>query len=160
MIYFFSAVVVTYLFWIVLSGHYTAVLLAIGGVSALAVVTIASRMAVIDKEGYPIYLLLRAGWYWPWLIWQIIKSGLNVSRIILSRSLPISPTLINVKANQKTVVGIVTYANSITLTPGTISVEIENNDITVHALTQDGALDLTGGEMDRMVTKFEGLSSA
>jgi|TARA_B110000263_G_C15312296_1_gene514419 multicomponent Na+:H+ antiporter subunit E len=159
-IYFFSAVVVTYLFWIVLSGHYTAVLLAIGGVSALAVVTIASRMAVIDKEGYPIYLLLRAGWYWPWLIWQIIKSGLNVSRIILSRSLPISPTLINVKANQKTVVGIVTYANSITLTPGTISVEIENNDITVHALTQDGALDLTGGEMDRMVTKFEGLSSA
>jgi len=78
----------------------------------------------------------------------------------LSRSLPISPTLINVKANQKTVVGIVTYANSITLTPGTISVEIENNDITVHALTQDGALDLTGGEMDRMVTKFEGLSSA
>jgi len=63
-IYFFSAVVVTYLFWIVLSGHYTAVLLAIGGVSALAVVTIASRMAVIDKEGYPIYLLLRAGWYY------------------------------------------------------------------------------------------------
>ena len=160
MIYFFSAVVVTYLFWIVLSGHYTAVLLAIGGVSSLAVVTIASRMAVIDREGYPIYLLLRAGWYWPWLIWQIIKSGLNVSRIILSRSLPISPTLINVKANQKTVVGIVTYANSITLTPGTISVEIENNDITVHALTQDGALDLAGGEIDRMVTKFEGLSSA
>ena len=160
MIYFFSAVVVTYLFWIILSGHYTVVLMIIGAISSISVVIIASRMAAIDKEGHPIYLLIRAGWYWPWLIWQIIKSGLNVSRIILSRSLPISPTLINVKANQKTVVGIVTYANSITLTPGTISVEIEDRDITVHAITLEGALDVQSGEMDRMVVKFEGRSSA
>ena len=64
--------------------------------------------------------------------------------------------MINVKASQKTVVGVVTYANSITLTPGTVSVEVEGNEITVHAITRDGAIDVAGGDMDRMVTRFEG----
>lgn len=157
--YFASAVGVAYAFWLVLSGHFTPTLMIIGAVSSVAVVALASRMAVIDHEGHPIYLLGRATWYWPWLIWQIVKSGLGVSRIILSPSLPISPTLINVKASQKTVVGVVTYANSITLTPGTVSVEVEDNEITVHALTREGADDVAGGDMDRMVTKFEGGAS-
>ena len=160
MLYFTSAVVVTYVFWLVLSGHFTPTLMIIGAVSSVAVVALASRMAVIDREGHPIYLLVRATWYWPWLIWQIVKSGIDVSRIILSPSLPISPTLINVTASQKSVVGIVTYANSITLTPGTVSVEVEDDEITVHALTREGAMDLAVGEMDRMVARFDGGASA
>ena len=156
MLYFVSAVVASYIFWLVLSGHFTPILLIIGAVSSVAVVALASRMAVIDREGHPIYLLGRAMWYWPWLTWQIVKTGLGVSRIIVSPSLPISPTLINVKASQKSAVGIVTYANSITLTPGTISVEVEDDEITVHAITHDGATDLANGDMDRMVTRFEG----
>ena len=67
-------------------------MMIIGAVSSVAVVALASRMAVLDREGHPIYLLVRATWYWPWLIWQIIKSGIDVSKIILSPSLPISPT--------------------------------------------------------------------
>ena len=156
MLYFVSAVVVTYAFWLVLSGHFTPTLMIIGAVSSVAVVALASRMAIIDREGHPIYLLVRATWYWPWLLWQIIKSGIDVSRIIFTPSLPIIPTLINVKATQKSVVGVVTYANSITLTPGTVSVELEDNEITVHAITHDGAMELAGGDMDRMVTRFEG----
>ena len=159
MLYFASAVAVFYAFWLVLSGHFTTSLMIIGAVASVAVVALASRMAVIDREGQPIYLLARAAWYWPWLIWQMIKSGINVSRIILSPSLPISPTLINVKASQRTVVGVVTYANSITLTPGTVSVELEDDEITVHAITREGAMDVAGGEMDRMVTRFEGRAS-
>ncbi len=156
MLYFASSVVVSYIFWLVLSGHYTPTLMIIGAVSSVAVVALSSRMAVIDREGHPIYLLVRASWYWPWLVWQIIKSGVDVSRIILSPSLPISPTLINVKATQKSVVGVVTYANSITLTPGTVSVEVEDDEITVHAITRAGAMDLAEGEMDRMVSRFDG----
>ena len=160
MLYFVSSVLVAYAFWLVLSGHFTPTLMIIGALSSVAVVALARRMAVLDREGHPVYLFLRATWYWPWLIWQIIKSGLDVSRIIVSPSLPISPTLINVKASQKTAVGIVTYANSITLTPGTVSVEVEDNQITVHAITRDGAMDLAAGEMDRMVTRFEGETPA
>jgi len=158
--YFASAVIVIYGFWLVLSGHYTPMLVIIGAVSSVAVVALASRMAVIDREGQPLYLLGRAAWYWPWLIWQIIKSGIDVSRLIIAPSLPISPTLVNVKASQKSAVGIVTYANSITLTPGTVSVEVEGDEITVHAITRASAQDLAGGEMDRMVRRFEGEAPA
>ena len=160
MLYFVSSVLVTYAFWLVLSGHFTTTLMIIGAVSSVGVVALASRMAVIDREGHPIYLFVRATWYWPWLIWQILKSGLDVSRIIVTPSLPISPTLINVKSSQKTAVGIVTYANSITLTPGTVSVEVEDNEITVHAITRDGAISLAAGDMDRKVTRFEGKAPA
>jgi multicomponent Na+:H+ antiporter subunit E len=90
------------------------------------------------------------------LIWEIIKAGVDVSKIILSPSLPISPTLINVRASQKSAVGLVTYANSITLTPGTVSVELEDNEITVHAITRAGAHDVAEGRMDRVVSRFEG----
>ena len=60
------------------------------------------------------------------------------------------------KTSQKTSVGVVTYANSITLTPGTISVDVRHDEILVHALTQAGAEGLIEGEMDRRVTRFEG----
>lgn len=157
--YSISAVLGLYLFWLGLSGHYTVMLMSIGAVCAIGIVALSSRMAVIDHEGHPVKLLVRAMWYWPWLVWQIVLSGLTVSRIILSPSLPISPALIRVRATQKTAVGLVTYANSITLTPGTVSVDIEDEMILVHAITEDGARDVAGGGMDRMVTSFEGAES-
>ena len=61
-----------------------------------------------------------------------------------------------VQASQKTAAGIATYANSITLTPGTITVGANGNELTVHALVKDGAIDLEGGGMDRRVSRFEG----
>jgi multicomponent Na+:H+ antiporter subunit E len=156
LIYRVSAAVGLYLFWLGLSGHYTVMLLSIGAVCAVAIVALSTRMAVIDREGHPVNLLGRAMWYWPWLIWQIVVSGIAVSRIILSPSLPISPALIRVRASQKSAVGLVTYANSITLTPGTVSVDIEDDTILVHAITEDGARDVASGGMDRMVKRFEG----
>ena len=60
------------------------------------------------------------------------------------------------RAGQKTNAGIATYANSITLTPGTITVGVSGNDLTIHALAREGALDLEGGGMDRRVSQFEG----
>jgi multicomponent Na+:H+ antiporter subunit E len=101
---------------------------------------------------------LNAVTYWPWLASQIALSALNVSRIILTPRLPISPVLIRVKMSQKSDVGKVTYANSITLTPGTISVDLEDDEILVHALTQKGATELAAGTMDRRVSRFEGTS--
>ena len=72
--------------------------------------------------------------------------------------MPISPQLLRVKTTQKTGVGVATYANSITLTPGTITVEVNRRDseLLVHALTKAGADGLAAGEMDRRVTVMEG----
>lgn len=151
-----SAAAVLFGFWVLLSGELTPFLLAAGAISAILVVLVAARMGAVDRESHPTYLLGRALLYWPWLLWEIAKSAWAVTRIILDPRLPISPTLIRVKTSQRTAVGQVTYANSITLTPGTISVELARDEILVHALTRAGAEELAGGEMDRRVTRFEG----
>ena len=156
--YALSSAVILFLFWLVLSGYFTAFLITMGALSAIAVMLLARRMDLIDHEGHPIRLGWRIVLYWPWLFKEIVKSAWDVSKIILDPRLPISPTLVRVKTSQKTTVGVVTYANSITLTPGTISVEVSKGEILVHALTRDGAASLAEGEMDRRVTQFEGVS--
>jgi multicomponent Na+:H+ antiporter subunit E len=146
-----------YAFWLLLSGYFTAFLMIVGVACAIGVTLLARRMAVVDHEGHPIHLSWRVIGYWPWLFKEIAKSAWDVSRIILDPRLPISPTLLRVTTSQKSTVGVVTYANSITLTPGTISVEVGEGEILVHALTHDGAQSLQEGEMDRRVRRFEAM---
>jgi multicomponent Na+:H+ antiporter subunit E len=143
-------------FWIALSGHYTPMLVTAGAIAAVLCLLAAIRMRVADAEGHPVHLLGRALTYWPWLAREIAKSAWSVTKIILNPRLPISPTMTVVRASQRTTYGVATYANSITLTPGTITVGVSGNDLTVHALVKDGATDLEGGTMDRRVTQFEG----
>jgi multicomponent Na+:H+ antiporter subunit E len=143
-------------FWLLLSGHFEPFLVAMGAASAIAVVLFSRRMGVADREGHPIGLSLQALLYWPWLAREIVKSALTVSRIILDPKLPISPTLVRFKPSQRSVVGLVTHANSITLTPGTITVEAEGGEFLVHGLTKTGAAGCVDSEMDRRVSRFEG----
>lgn len=143
-------------FWLALSGHYTLFLITAGAVSAMLCVLAAIRMRTADVEGHPIELFWGALTYFPWLAFEIVKSAWSVTKVILHPSLPISPTMTVVRAGQKTTAGVATYANSITLTPGTITVGVSGNDLTVHALVRDGAIDLEGGGMDRRVSQFEG----
>jgi multicomponent Na+:H+ antiporter subunit E len=142
--------------WLLWSGHAEPLLLGLGLVSVLTVLAITRRMdRFSESEGdeYPgLGLLL----YLPWLVWQMFKSNLDVARIILNPRLPISPRLIRVPANQKTETGQAIYANSITLTPGTISLDVRDNQILVHALTEESAAGVEEGEMDRRVCRTEG----
>ena len=142
--------------WLLWSGHYTPLIIAFGVISCLFVASIASRMRVLDAEGHAIHLLLRILAYLPWLFWAITKSNVDVAARILKPGLPISPRLIKVKAGQQSEVGKVLYANSITLTPGTVSVDVEGDVITVHALTDGTAADVEEGSMDRRVCRVEG----
>jgi multicomponent Na+:H+ antiporter subunit E len=143
-------------FWLALSGHYTPVLVTAGAASAAVCVLAAVRMRVADREGHPIELFWGTVTYYPWLIREIAKAAWSVTKIILHPRLPISPAMTIVRASQKTAAGVATYANSITLTPGTITVGVNGRDLTVHALVREGALDLQGGGMDRRVSRFEG----
>lgn len=143
-------------FWLALSGHYTPMLVAAGAASSVLCIFAMKRARVADEEGQPIELLLGAVTYFPWLIREIAKSAWAVTKIILHPRLPISPTMTLVRASQRTDPGLATYANSITLTPGTITVGVNGNELTVHALVREGALDLEDGVMDRRVSRFEG----
>ena len=143
--------------WLLLSGHTEPLLLALGLVSAVTVVLIARRMDVIDLEGHPIHLIWKAPFYWLWLLVEIIKANIDVARAIVRPRMPIRPRVLEVKGSQKTDLGRVIYANSITLTPGTVTIAIEDGTLTVHALTRGAASGLQTGEMDRRVTALEGL---
>lgn len=151
-----SLAVSLFAFWLALSGHYTPVLLGAGLASAVLCAVAARRMLVVDPEGHPLQLLIGAVTYYPWLAWEIVKSAWSVTKIILSPGLPISPTMTRVLASQRSSAGLATYGNSITLTPGTLTVGVTGNELIVHALTRDGALDVESGRMDRRVSKFEG----
>jgi multicomponent Na+:H+ antiporter subunit E len=142
-------------FWLLLSGIYTPFLLAAGLGAAIAVAALARRMEVLDPEGHPIHLSLAALTYWPWLVKQIVKSGWQVSLIILHPQLPISPTFVRFRPSQKSTVALATHANSITLTPGTITVDADENEFLVHALTQEGAAAVVDSEMDRRVSRLD-----
>jgi multicomponent Na+:H+ antiporter subunit E len=150
--------VTLFVYWLALSGHYETWLVVSGAVLSVLVVAFCLFKGITDEEGFPIEKLPRALVYWPWLGWQMALSALNVSRLILNPRLPISPTMVKVAALQKSAVGLTTYANSITMTPGTISVEVseQGKAIWVHAITRENAEGFADDEMNRRVAWMDG----
>ena len=144
--------------WLLWSGLFKPLLISFGVLSVLAVVGIVARMGLLDPEGVPLGLPLRSLRYLPWLAWEIAKVNVDVARRVLSPRMPIRPSVLRVKAGQRHDLGRAIYANSITLTPGTVSIDVEGDEIVVHALTTEAADGLRSGEMDRRVTRFEGES--
>ena len=144
--------------WLLWSGHYSldhGLVLGLGMASCVLVVYMAERMKIVDEEGHPVHLALALLLYIPWLVVAIIKANIDVAKRVLSPSLPISPRMVRIKANQKTDLTRVIFANSITLTPGTVSVDLVGDDILIHALTREAAEDVQSGDMDRRVTNLE-----
>jgi multicomponent Na+:H+ antiporter subunit E len=142
--------------WLLLSGHYEPTLIGYGVLCSAGVVALSVRLGILDEEGVPIHLAWRTLRYLPWLFREIVRSNWAVARVILDPRLPIRPRLLQVEASARTVVGQVLYANSITLTPGTITLDVRDGRLLVHALTEGSAAGLLEGEMDRRVAWVEG----
>jgi multicomponent Na+:H+ antiporter subunit E len=141
--------------WLLLSGHYTPVLLTLGILSSILVVYITTRANLIDSENHPELLKPSILLYWLWLGREVILSNIDVARRILDPRMPITPNVFKVRATQKTDLGRATYANSITLVPGTVTMNVDGNTFTVHALTHKTAAELECGEMNRRVCDVE-----
>ena len=149
----FTALAAVWLLW---SGRQETNLLVFGFLSVLLVMGISHRMDHFSDVPRVYRLGLRPLFYTPWLLKEIVKSNILVTLIILNPKLPISPCLIRLRASQSTDLGQVIYANSITLTPGTITLDVRDDIILVHNLTDEMADDLLTNEMDRRVTQLEG----
>ena len=139
------------------SGHYGALLLSLGLFSVVLVLFITSRMDKVDGVSEPsVILSLRLPGYLFWLLLEIIKSNIDVVIRVWKGEKAISPTVFKITASQKSNVCRILYANSITMTPGTVTLNISGNEFEVHALTKEAAAGLQQGEMDRRVTQLEG----
>jgi len=112
-------------------------------------------MDAIDHETHPIHLATGIITYFPWLLWQIVLANWDVAKAILMNNASIRPRLMRIKASQVSEVGLVTYANSITLTPGTVTLDVEGEDFLIHSLTEGSYDGLLSGEMNKRVNKLE-----
>lgn len=153
----FGLLVVLAATWLLLSGIYDHGLLYwLGAASVVFCVALAVRMDLVDHEGVPFDLGWRIFTYWPWLFVEIVKANIDVVGRLLRPTPNISPTLIRTMPMQKTDLGKVIYGNSITLTPGTFSIDIDKErGILVHALSKDGAEGVLGDDMNRRCARLE-----
>lgn len=143
-----------FVIWLLLSGHYDPLLLTLGVLSCITCLYVTWKAKFIDEEGLPLHLLIRLPIYTLWLFKEIIKANIDTAKIIILNNS--DPQNFRVKSSQKTEAGKVTYANSITLTPGTVTTVLDGDILEVHALSSDMADDVKSGAMDKKVSWLEG----
>ncbi len=142
--------------WLLLSGYFDKALLLFFGVVSVALsVWLADRAGVLDEEGVPGGLMPRVFGYWGWLAAEIGKANIMVAREAIAVRPNLSPKMVRIPAPSLTAAGRATFANSITLTPGTVSVNLEDDHILIHALTDELADEAAIAEMGARVAAVE-----
>ncbi len=141
-------------FWLVLSGHYTALLLSFGLACCALVCWLCRRMDIIDHESHPHHLWPRMPRYWLLLTWETLRSNWAVARIILSGR-PVEPITAYVDTPLEQDIVRTILANSITLTPGTLTLDVEDRRMRIHALETGFMTELHEGPMVPRAVRLE-----
>ncbi|MEO0398020.1 MAG: Na+/H+ antiporter subunit E [Pseudomonadota bacterium] len=143
--------------WLLLSGYFDKpLLLAFGVVSVAVSVYLAARAGVLDGEGVPDGLMPRVFGYWGWLFLEIGKANIQVARHALAIDMKLSPSMMRIKSPTRTNAGLATFCNSVTLTPGTVTIDLEPDHFLVHALAPEFADEEAILDMGRRVAELEG----
>ena len=137
--------------WLVLSGRYDLFHVMTGLLVAGGVAWLNTGFAHSAWHGFP---WLRAVFYIPWLFLRVVQSSLHLTKLILGRSLPIKYRLISYRSQLKHQGAIVVLGNSVTLTPGTITVEVNGSHLLVHAIDEAAGEDLTSGRMEKKIAEM------
>lgn len=135
--------------WLIWSGIYQPLLLALGAFSCGLSAYLAHRVGFFREES-GLYIIPRLPFYWAAISVEIIRSSFEVARIILNPKLPISPTVIEMDAEPQGPIGQATLGNAITLSPGTVTLDIYDGRLQVHCLTREGAQDLLSSNTNRL----------
>ena len=137
--------------WVLWSGMFKPLLLGLGAFSCALVAVIAVRMGYFDSNTFALRFNSRLFGFWAWLLKEIVKSSIEVTRVVLARELKLSTKVVEIDASQLSRVDQAILGNSITLTPGTLTLSVEDGQLRVHALTPEDADALQEGEMLRRV---------
>ena len=153
------ASVVLFALWLLLSGHFGAFLLSLGVLSCVFVAWASEKLGLFSKDFSTLKFILKVPGFLPWFFIEVVKSNIDVSLRILHPKLPIEPNIMTLDASQHSDLATAIYANCITLTPGTYSLDLDENNIEVHSLTKVLAKNLQTGEMNRRISALESNSS-
>ncbi|MBM3149908.1 MAG: hypothetical protein FJZ88_07795, partial [Chloroflexi bacterium] len=152
--------VILFLFWLIFAHHWEPGYIFVGVLAAGLVTFLTSNFLYSGDThtkngeitfGFLFMSILRLFVYVPWLLFNILKANIYVAIIILNPRMPINPVLLRFKTQMRRDISLVTLANSITLTPGTITVDLKDNAYTIHALVPITARDLETGLMQNKV---------
>ena len=149
------AAIILFALWLLLSGHYNSLLLTFGALSCLLVAWIVNKLGLLDANSKTLKFNLKLPTFVPWFFIEIVKSNLDVCKRILHPKLPIDPKFVSVNAAQHGDLAKAVFANCITLTPGTYSVDTDADSVEVHALTKELAEEIQKGELSRRIAKLE-----
>jgi len=156
---FFISFFILFLFWVVFSGRFDGFHLGLGVISCAIVSWFVSDLSTPDPRPIGMFRLwLNFILYFPWLIWQIFLANLHLLVLVLSPNMMdrIDPHIVKIKSRLRDRLALVTFANSITLTPGTITVNVSiYGDLSIHAIDKESAEALPG-EMERRVARIFG----
>jgi multicomponent Na+:H+ antiporter subunit E len=137
--------------WVLWSGYLKPLLLGLGAVSCLLTIWIVRRMGYFDDETFAFHYDWRLLGFWAWLGREVIISSIEVARVVLRRKLDVDPKIVKIDGSSFGPVDLALLGNSITLTPGTLTLDVNDGQLLVHTLTPDGAAALERGEMQRRV---------
>lgn len=149
MAYLLGILAAIVVFWLGNSGHYKPLMLGFLCLSVVITLFLCARLKIIDRDGSPYVRMAGFIAYFPWLFWEVVKSNWVVIKACLRADLDINPALVKVKTNCKSDLAKVTFANSITMTPGTVTIEIEGDKLLVHGLYEANTVPEAFEEMDR-----------
>jgi len=154
LVYGMVLTVVLAVLWLALSGMWWHMIITSLGAASVAVsVYMTARMGVLDGETVPFANISRFARYWAWLGGEIFKANIAVVRLALAPDLNIKPVLTRVAADGGSDLARTTFANSITLTPGTVTVEVESNGFLIHALDESFADQEAFHDMERRAVR-------
>ena len=146
---------VLFVLWILLSGFFGTLLLSLGVLSCVFVAWLSEKFGLFRSDFSTLKLTLKIPVFLPWFFIEVVKSNIDVCWRILHPKLPIEPNVMTLDASQHSDLATAIYVNCITLTPGTYSLDLDENSIEVHSLTKALAKHLQTGEMGRRISLLE-----
>ena len=137
--------------WVLWSGYMKPLLLGLGALSCLLTIWVVRRMGYFDEETFVFHYDWRLLGFWAWLGREVVLSSIEVARVVLRRKVDVEPKVVDIDGSGLGPVDLALLGNSITLTPGTLTLDVYEGRLLVHALTPEGAAALQRGEMQRRV---------
>ena len=144
--------------WIIFSGKFDAVHLAMGAISALFITLISSSFLFLDRgrgAGRRLGEIIRIPGYLVWILYKIFQANLHLLKLALSPGnlKGVDPSILKIKTGLKTDFGKYILANSITLTPGTITVILEGDELLIHSISKETTAGALDGSMERKIAR-------
>ncbi len=142
--------------WLLWSGLYKPLLLALGALSCLLTLWLLRRMGYFEQDATSFRYSFGLLAFWGWLVKEVVQSSLQVTRVVLARKVQVHPRTVALDVEGFDPVDQVLLGNSITLTPGTLTLDVYQNRLLVHALTAQGAKDVLEGKMQEKISALRG----